>query len=80
MLKKFLNLGKTLSREEQKNVLGGQKFIDIDAEQDKCRIHVHNPDGTSYWTEYVSYEFASYNWNVTFMSGAYSTGYCCASC
>jgi hypothetical protein len=78
MKKSILNLGKALNKAEQKLINGGR--LD-QAQFDKCRLYINTPDGGGYWSDYVSYEQASSEWNgMEYSGGSYASGYCCASC
>jgi len=78
MLENILNLdsARLLDKAEQKTILGGNQ-----AQYDKCRLYINNPDGGGYWSDYVTYAQASSEWDGTEYAGGYTaSGYCCASC
>lgn len=79
MLKNILNLenARLLDKNEQKEIFGGRQD---QADFDKCRLYINGPAG-GYWSDYVSYEQASSEWDGTEYAGGHTaSGYCCASC
>lgn len=79
MLKKILIVenARILNKKEQKQILGGAD----QAQYDKCRLYINTPGGGGYWSDYVTYEQASSEWDGTEYEGGYTaSGYCCASC
>ncbi len=72
----MLQTATKLEKQEMKKVMGGDQ-----ADYDKCRLFIRRPDGTSYWSVYVTYEQASSQWDhYQYSDGSVATGYCCASC
>lgn len=75
-LNEMLQLATKLNKQDMKTVMGGSR-----ADYDKCRLFIRRPDGTSYWSVYVSYAQASSQWNnFEYNDGSVATGYCCKSC
>lgn len=71
MKKQILNIGKALSRAEQKEVFGG--FTELSEEGDTpCSVYV---TGTG-WVAGYSVSDAQF----LYSEGGEVTGYCCASC